>query len=91
MDAPVLAIAAGLTTVAGYETSRLRGAPIGEGRVHAGVERTSEDAYRVLDVTFMTHIDPLTAEDSERNTVPETILAFVAANTESGTTGPIDL
>jgi hypothetical protein len=39
----------------------------------------------------MTHIDPLTAADTEANVVPETILAFVSANVESGTTGAIDL
>lgn len=91
MDAPVLAIAAGLTTVEGYEASRLRAAPIGEGRAHAGATRDSADAYRVLDATFMTHIDPLTAADTDRNEVPEAILDFVASNLEPGTTGPIDL
>ena len=91
MDAPVLAIAAGLRDVASYESSRLRGAPIGAGRPNAGATRDSDEGYRILDATTMTHIDPLTAADTEANVVPETILAFVSANTESGTTGPIDL
>jgi hypothetical protein len=91
MDAPVLAIAAGLRDVASYERSRLRGAAIGAGRANAGAGRDTEAGYRVVDATFMTHIDPLTAADTERNMVPEEILAFVAANVESGTTGPIAL
>lgn len=91
MDAPVLAIAAGLRDVASYASSRMRGAPIGEGRPNAGAARDTDAAYRILDATFMTHIDPLTASDTEANEVPEAILAFVDANLESGTTGTIAL
>jgi hypothetical protein len=69
----------------------MRYAPVGAGRVNAGATRDADAGYRIVDATFMTHIDPLTAEDSERNAVPEEVLAFVAANVESGTTGPIDL
>ena len=91
VDAPVLAIAAGLRDVASYESSRMRYAAVGAGRVNAGATRDTDAGYRVVDATFMTHIDPLTAEDSERNAVPEEILAFVAANLETGTTGAIEL
>ncbi len=91
MDAPVLAIAAGLRDVASYESSRLRGAPIGAGRPNAGAARDDDLAYRIVDATTMTHIDPLTATDTEANVVPEEILAFVSTNVASGTTGPIDL
>lgn len=86
MDAPVLAIAAGLVDVSGYDASRARGAPIGAGRPNAGAARTDDAAYRVIDATFMTHIDPLTAPDTEANPIPDAILAFVAQNVGEGTT-----
>lgn len=86
MDAPVLAIAAGLRPVASYEASRMRGAPIGAGRPHAGTARTDELAYRIVDATFMTHIDPLSAPDSPANPVPDAILAFVGEHVGAGTT-----
>jgi hypothetical protein len=86
MDAPVLAIAAGLRPVASYEASRMRGAPIGAGRPHAGTARTDELAYRVVDATFMTHIDPLSAPDTASNPVPDAILAFVGEHVGAGTT-----
>lgn len=91
MDAPVLAIAAGLRDVASYEASRGRGAPIGAGRPSAGATRDTDAAYRIVDVTFMTHIDPLTGTDTELNVVPEEVLAFVAAHAEAGTITGIDL
>lgn len=86
MDAPVLAIAAGLRSVASYEASRDRGAPIGAGRPNEGLERSDERAYRIVDATFMTHIDPLSAPNSDANPVPEAILAFITANVGPGTT-----
>ncbi|MDQ3031015.1 MAG: lysophospholipase [Myxococcota bacterium] len=85
MDAPVLAIAAGLRPVASYAASRARGAPIGAGRPNAGVDRTDERAYRIVDATVMTHIDPLTAADAPRNPVPPAIVDFVLANVADGT------
>ncbi len=86
MDAPVLAIAAGLRSVASYEGSRARGAPIGAGRPNEGLERSDERAYRIVDATFMTHIDPLTAPNTEANPVPDAILAFITDNVGPGTT-----
>jgi len=91
MDAPVLAIAAGLRDVASYEASRGRGAPVGAGRPSAGATRDTDAAYRIVDVTFMTHIDPLTGADTEINVVPEEVLAFVAAHAEPGTITGIEL
>lgn len=88
MDAPVLAIAAGLRSVASYEASRARGAPIGAGRPHAGTARTDELAYRIVDATFMTHIDPLSAPDSAANPVPDAILTFIDEHVGAGTTSP---
>jgi len=86
MDAPVLAIAAGLRSVASFEASRARGAPLGADRPNAGTARTDELAYRIVDATFMTHIDPLTAPHTDANPVPEAILAFITANVGAGTT-----
>jgi hypothetical protein len=89
MDAPVLAISAGLRPVAAYASSRARAAPIGPGRVLAeGTPRTDPAAFDVVDATFMTHIDPLSAPASDANIVPGRILAFVMANVEGGTVTP---
>lgn len=88
MDAPVLAIAAGLRSVDSYAASRARGAPIGAGRRHEGALRTSDEAYRVIDATSMTHIDPLSAADTDRNPVPGAVLAFVSENVLDGTVTP---
>lgn len=89
MDAPVLAIAAGLVGVSGYTASRARGAPIGAGRPNAGAPRTADLAYRVLDATHMTHIDPLSAAEGPMNPVPSVVLDFVEANAAPGTFTPM--
>lgn len=89
MDAPVLAIAAGLVGLSGYDASRARGAPIGAGRPNAGVPRTDDVAYCVLDATHMTHIDPLSAAEGPRNPVPGAVLDFVEANVATGTFTPV--
>ncbi len=89
MDAPVLAIAAGLRTVSDYASSRARAASIGPGRVVAeGTPRSDPSAFDVLDATFMTHIDPLSAPASAANIVPGRILEFVMANVADGTVTP---
>lgn len=88
MDAPVLAIAAGIVPVADYEASRARGAPIGAGRPFAGTARTSDDAFRVVDATHMSHIDPVAAGEGPRNPVPAAILDFVVANVGTATVTP---
>ena len=85
VDAPVLAIAAALSPPARYEDMRARIAPVGDGRPNAGATRDTDAGFSVLDATGMTHIDPLSAADTDRNVVPETILAFVYANAEPGT------
>jgi pimeloyl-ACP methyl ester carboxylesterase len=89
MDAPVLAIASGLRSVASFEASRARGAPLGAGRPNAGTARTDDLAYRIVDATFMTHIDPLTAPNTDANPVPGAILEFITANVGAGTTSAV--
>ncbi len=89
MDAPVLAVATELRTAADYEESRLRGAPIGPGRVvPEGTPRSDPRAFDVLSATALTHVDPVLGPASDRNPVPARVLAFVSANTASGTTTP---
>jgi hypothetical protein len=89
MDAPVLAVATELRTPADFEASRARAAPIGPGRVvAAGTPRTDPSAFDILDAHALTHVDPVLAPASARNPVPARVLAFVTANTASGTTTP---
>lgn len=84
VDAPILAIAAGLVSPDRYEPIRTRVAPVGADRPNAGATRDLESAFRVVDVTDQTHIDPLSAADTDRNPVPEAILEFVLANAQPG-------
>lgn len=89
MDAPVLAVATELRTTADYERSRMRAAPIGPGRVvAAGTPRSDPAAFDILDASALTHVDPVLAPASAQNPVPARVLAFVTANTASGTTTP---
>ena len=78
IDAPILAVAAGLVPPSAYAAVPGRVAPaIGEGRPQSGATRDSEDAFRVLDVTFLTHIDPVSAVDQPSNPVPAAVEAFL--------------
>jgi len=89
MDAPVLAVATELRTPADFEMSRARAAPIGPGRVvPAGTLRSDPAAFDILDASALTHVDPVIGPASARNPVPARVLAFVTANTASGTTTP---
>ncbi|MFO0683630.1 MAG: hypothetical protein U0234_16345 [Sandaracinus sp.] len=89
MDAPVLAVATELRTAADYEESRMRAAPIGPGRVVAeGTLRSDPAAFDILDAPALTHVDPVIGPASAANPVPARVLAFVRANTASGTITP---
>lgn len=88
VDAPVLAIAAGLVPPSGYDAARARMAPVGDGRPNAGATRDDDAGFRVVDATFMTHIDPLSAADVDANPVPRAVLDFVYANAAAGTVSP---
>lgn len=66
MDLPILGAVAGLVKdVAALEPLRALVAevPIGSGRPLEGAPRTDPDAFRVLDISQMTHIDPLSGTD----------------------------
>lgn len=84
VDAPILAIAAALVPPDRFEAARARAAPIGPGRPNAGATRDMDVAFRVVDATSMTHIDPLTGADVAANPVPGAVLEFVLANAASG-------
>ncbi|HJL15552.1 MAG TPA: hypothetical protein RMH99_07855 [Sandaracinaceae bacterium LLY-WYZ-13_1] len=84
VDAPILAVAAGLAPPSRYEAVRARVAPVGPDRPSAGATRDTEAGFAIHDATDQTHIDPLTAADTEANGVPEAILDFVYANAEPG-------
>lgn len=86
VDAPVLAIAAGLVGVAEYATLPDRmSATVGEGRVHAGATRDEPSGLRMVDATHLSHIDPVTAADVTGNPVPEAVHQFVTEHAEPGT------
>ena len=87
-DAPVLAIAAGFTTPADYDSLRARMAPaLGAGRAHAGALRASDElAFKVVNVPGMTHGDPINAvDDPAHNPVPEAVHAFLTDEASAGT------
>jgi hypothetical protein len=90
MDAPLLAVAAALSGVSGYEDVRARIAPtIGAGRPHAGEARgavgENSPAFRVIDATALTHLDALAAADNAANPVPAGVEAFLVEHTAAGT------
>jgi hypothetical protein len=67
MDLPILAAAAGLVPdPASWDKLRalVEGVPIGPGRPLAGAPRTTEDAFKIVDVHELTHIDPLSGTDA---------------------------
>jgi dienelactone hydrolase len=86
MDAPILAVAAGLRGVDGFAASRERAAPIGEGRPNAGATRDETSAFDIVDATSLTHLDPLTGADVDANPVPEAITSFVLRIAPEGAT-----
>jgi hypothetical protein len=91
-DAPVLAVAAGLVAPDRYEAVRARIAPeVGPGRPRAGTPRgaagESTAGFRVLDVTYLTHLDALSAPEPG-NPVAGAVADFVA---EHGAPGAIDI
>jgi hypothetical protein len=86
IDAPVLAVSAGLVPAASFDALRSRLlTPVGAGRRNAGATRAQSEGFQVVTAAGFTHIDPLTAADRVDNPVPSAILQFVLANAASGT------
>ena len=96
MDLPILAVAAGLVPdPASWDKLRalVAGVPIGPGRPLAGTPRTDEDAFGVVDVHQITHIDPLSGADTGAGLVSgwyDRLVGWATTNTpEGGTAIPI--
>ena len=61
-------------------------ATVGEGRPAAGVARSDERAFQVVDAVDLEHLDPVFAdENTPGNPVPEAVLGFVAEHAAEGT------
>lgn len=60
--------------------------PIGPGRPLAGTPRSNPDAFRVLDVTTLTHIDPLSGTHASPDVAVfhDALVAFIRANSPPG-------
>ncbi len=89
MDLPVFAAVAKLVgDVKAVDALRalVADVPIGADRPLAGESRTNPDAFRVLDVTKLTHIDPLSGSPKSPlvTSFHEALVAFVRANSPSG-------
>ena len=90
MDLPILGAVAGLVgDVKALSPLRalVKSVPIGAGRPLAGTPRTAEDAFRVVDITALTHIDPLSGTDAGNGLVPQwydTLTAWMKVNTPAG-------
>lgn len=96
MDLPILAAAAGLVPdPASWDKLRalVADVPIGPDRPLAGTPRTDEDAFAVVDVHQLTHIDPLSGADNGAGLVSgwyDQLVGWATKHTpEGGTAIPI--
>lgn len=96
MDLPILAAAAGLVPdPASWDKLRalVADVPIGPDRPLAGTARTAEDAFKVVDVHQLTHIDPLSGADTGSGIVSgwyDELVGWATKHTpEGGTAVPI--
>jgi pimeloyl-ACP methyl ester carboxylesterase len=91
VDAPVLAIAAALVGPTGYDTLASRLAPeVGAGRRNAGAARTDELGLRIVDLSSLSHLDPLTGVDTDRNPTALEVARFVDEHVAATGTVAID-
>lgn len=90
MDLPILGAVAGLVgDLKALDPLRalVKDVPIGAGRPLAGTPRTTTDAFRVVDITALTHIDPLSGADVGSGIVPQwydTLTTWMKTNTPAG-------
>lgn len=90
MDLPIMGAVAGLVgDVAALDKLRalVGPVPIGPGRPLAGAARTDPDAFRVVDLTKLTHVDPIAGTDVPSGTIPtwhDTLVAWMKKNTPAG-------
>ncbi len=86
VDAPVLAIAAALLGPSGFDTLPSRLAPsVGTGRPAEGATRDDERGLRVIDLSSLSHLDPLTGVDSDANPTAREVERFVGEHVADGT------
>ena len=90
MDLPILgAVAALVGNVKALDPLRalVKDVPIGPGRPLAGTPRAAEDAFRVVDITALTHIDAISGTDAGGGLVPQwydTLTTWMKVNTPAG-------
>jgi hypothetical protein len=90
MDLPILgAVAALVGDVKALDPLRalVKDVPIGPGRPLAGTPRTAADAFRVVDITALTHIDAISGTDAGGGVVPQwydTLTTWMKVNTPTG-------
>ena len=85
IDAPILAISAGLAAPDRYESVRARVAPtVGAGRVNEGADRNQDAGFLIIDAQELTHVDPLSGGYRPDNPVTDAILDFAMANAAPG-------
>lgn len=90
MDLPIFGAVAGLVG-ATSALDKLRAlvdpVPIGPGRPLEGALRTDADAFKVLDIIELTHIDPLSGSDTGSGIVPmwyDELVQWMTKNTPPG-------
>lgn len=98
MDMPILGAVAGLVgTTAALNPLRalVASVPIGAGRPLAGRDRSDADAFRVVDITVMTHIDPLSGTDAQgslsQSFYDELVAWMLVQSSAGGTSVPIQV
>ena len=90
MDLPIFGAIANLvgeTTAMDKLRALVQNVPIGAGRPLEGQPRTNPDAFVVLDVIKLTHIDPLSGTDDGKGDVSgwyDALSAWMAKNSPSG-------
>jgi hypothetical protein len=86
VDAPVLAIAAALVGSSGYDTLATRlGPTVGTGRRHEGASRTEELGLRVVDLSALSHLDPVVGADVPENPTAAEVESFIGEHVADGT------
>ncbi len=90
MDLPVFGAIANLVgdlTALDKLRALIANVPIGSGRPLEGQPRTNPDAFFVLDVTKLTHIDPLSGTDDQKGDVSkwyDSLTTWMTKNSPSG-------
>jgi len=90
MDLPIYGAVAGLlatTTTLDALRALVQDVPIGPGRPLEGTPRTDPDAFAILDITKLTHIDPLSGTDDGQGDVSrwyDSLTSWMTKNSPAG-------